>query len=160
MAELNEYECEMLDVLLESFGVPDSLTREQVMTLFDGDEAEAYRMVQVLLREELVIEVGEHGSFDLPQKVVLKPKGEKFLNDGGFSKRHRVEQQKPVEVGGTLGKLQQQNMRLQNLRLSNETEIGQLKKIVSNLEKRQYILLISIIAALVIGVFIGMFLKH
>ena len=37
----------------------------------------------------------------------MKPKGDKFLKDGGFTRRYQLEQQKPVEVGGTLDKLAQ-----------------------------------------------------
>ena len=51
MTDLNEYECEILDTMLESFGVPHSLIREQLLQLFDNDEATAYAMVQALVRE-------------------------------------------------------------------------------------------------------------
>ena len=45
MTDLNEFECAMLDTVLESFGVPDTLTREQLLQLFDNDETTAYAMV-------------------------------------------------------------------------------------------------------------------
>ncbi|QHS56859.1 hypothetical protein GWR56_15385 [Mucilaginibacter sp. 14171R-50] len=155
MTDLNEYECEMLDTLLEAFGVPDSLTRDQVMLLFDQDESAAFAMIQILIREGLVKGTGEHGPYDLPQKLVLKPKGEKFLKSGGFLRRYHQEQQKPVEVGGTLAKLQQQNMRLQNLRLSNEALIADLKKRLSKLETLQYLWWGLIVVALVVGYILG-----
>ena len=79
MTELNEYECELLDAVLEAFGIPDSLTRTQLMQLFDQDEATAFAMVQILLREGLIAESGKHGDYELPDKWILKPKGEKFL---------------------------------------------------------------------------------
>jgi hypothetical protein len=160
MTELNEYECEMLDAMLEAFGIPDSLTRRQLLELFDQDEATAFAMVQILVGEGLIAEAGKHGDFELPEKLVLKPKGEKFLAAGGFSKRYQTEQEKPVEVGGTLAKLQQQNMRLQNLRLSNEAELSNLQKKLSDIQTRQYIAWILIIVALVIGYFIGALKKH
>lgn len=155
MTDLNEYECEMLDAMLEAFGIPDSLTRLQLLELFDQDEASAFAMVQILTREGLIAESGKHGDYELPEKLILKPKGEKFLKQGGFSRRYQIEQQKPVEVGGTLTKLQQQNMRLQNLRLANGTEISNLKKLANNLQTRQFILLTLIVVALIIGFFIG-----
>src|ERR1700760_1119611 len=124
MTELNEYECELLDTMLEAFGIPDSLTRRQLLQLFDQDEAAAFAMVQILTREGLIAESGKHGDYELPDKLILKPKGEKFLKDGGFTRRHKLEQQKPVEIGGTLTKLQQQNMRLQNEKLANASEIS------------------------------------
>lgn len=155
MTDLNEYECEMLDTLLEAFGIPDSLTRLQLLELFDQDEASAFAMVQALIREGLIAESGKHGDYELPEKLILKPKGEKFLKKGGFTSRYRLEQQKPVEVGGTLAKLQQQNMRLQNMKLANESEIGNLQKVVNKLKVRQYIFLVISILALIIGYFLG-----
>ena len=155
MTDLNEYECEMLDTMLEAFGIPDSLTRRQLMELFDQDEASAFAMVQILTREGLIAESGKHGDYELPEKLILKPKGEKFLKQGGFTKRYQLEQQKPVEVGSTLAKLQQQNMKLQNVKLANETQIGNLKKLVNNLQTRQFIWWALIAVALIIGFFIG-----
>src|SRR3954464_6033288 len=101
MTDLNEYECEMLDAMLEAFGIPDALTRDQVMQLFDGDETVAFAMVQALLREGLIAEAGKIGKYELPDKLILKPKGEKFLKEGGFTKRFQQEQEKPKQVGGT-----------------------------------------------------------
>ncbi len=155
MTELNEYECELLDTMLEAFGIPDSLTRRQLMELFDQDEAAAFAMVQILTREGLIAESGKHGDYELPDKLILKPKGEKFLRDGGFTRRYKLEQQKPVEVGGTLTKLQQQNMRLQNEKLANASEISDLKKTINRLQTLQYIWWVVILVALVAGYLLG-----
>ncbi|ASU33121.1 hypothetical protein [Mucilaginibacter xinganensis] len=155
MTDLNEYECEMLDAVLEAFGIPDSLTRRQLLELFDQDEAMAFAMVQALHREGLVAESGKHGDYELPEKLILKPKGEKFLKEGGFVGRYRQEQQKPVVAGGTLAKLQQQNMRLQNEKLSGESQVRDLRKAVNNLQTRQYIWFVLIIVALIAGYLLG-----
>lgn len=152
MTELNEYECEMLDAVLEAFGIPDSLTRNQLLELFDQDEATAFALVQILLREELIAETGKHGDYDLPEKLILKPKGDKFLKAGGFVRQYKAEQEKPVEVSGTLSKLQQQNMRLQNEKLNHQSQLRDLRM---DMQKRQYILLALIVVALIIGYFIG-----
>ena len=155
MTELNEYECEMLDAVLEAFGIPDSLTRLQLMQLFDQDEATAFAMVQILLREGLIAESGKHGDYELPDKLILKPKGEKFLKQGGFTKRYKTEQEKPVEVGGTLAKLQQQNMRLQNLKLSAESDRRDLQKKIDKMQMLQYIWWALIVLAFIIGYLVG-----
>jgi hypothetical protein len=155
MTELNEYECEMLDAVLEAFGIPDSLTRLQLLELFDNDEATAFAMVQILTREALIAVSGKHGEFELPDRLVLKPKGEKFLKDGGFARRYQLEQEKPVEVGGTLAKLQQQNMRLQNEKLSNQSQIAELKKTIASLQMKQYVWLALIFVALIVGAWLG-----
>jgi hypothetical protein len=155
MTELNEYECELLDAMLEAFGIPDSLTRVQLLQLFDQDEAAAFAMVQILLHEGLVAEAGKHGDYELPERLILKPKGEKFLKQGGFARRNQLEQQRPVEVGGTLAKLQQQNMRLQNLRLSNEGQIFDLQNKLNSLQNKQFIWWALILVALIAGYFFG-----
>jgi hypothetical protein len=148
VVELNEYECEMLDAVLEAFGIPDSLTRNQLLTLFDQDEASAFALVQILIREGLVAETGKHGDYDLPEKLVLKLKGDKFLKAGGFLKRYQLEQAKPTEVNSILSKLQQQNLSLQNEKLLNQ-------RIIAGLKTRQYIWWALIVVALIIGYFVG-----
>src|SRR4051812_36912374 len=155
MTELNEYECEMLDAMLEAFGIPDSLTRTQLLKLFDGDEATAFAMVQILTWEGLIKESGNHGDYELPEKLILKPKGEKFLKQGGFTRRYHMEQEKPVEVGSTLTKLQQQNLRLQNIKLANQTQISDLEKKVKNLQYMQFIWWGLIVIALIVGIILG-----
>jgi len=154
--QLNEYECEMLDVLLEAFGVPDMLTRRQVMGLFDQDEATAFRMVQILLREELVAEKGDHGDFDLPERLILKPKGDKFLHSGGFTALyHQGEQVEPEVIGTTVSNLQQQSLKLGNQRLLHEREIIALKRKVTVFKILLWLALVLIGAAFVLGYRIG-----
>ena len=155
MTELNEYECEMLDTMLEAFGIPDSLTRSQLLELFDQDEATAFAMVQILTREGLIAEAGKHGDYELPQKLILKPKGEKFLRDGGFSRQYKLEQEKPVEVGGTLAKLQQQNMRLQSEKLAHESQLSKLQKDINLLKTLQYVWWALIVVFFIAGYFWG-----
>ena len=153
MTDLNEYE--MLDAMLEAFGIPDSLTRLQLLELFDQDEASAFAMVQALTREGFAAKFGKHGPYELPERLILKPKGETFLKEGGFTRRYLLEQQKPIEVGGTLAKLQQQNMRLQNIKLGHESEITNLQKSIHGLQTRQYIWWRLCVLALILGYLIG-----
>lgn len=155
MTDLNEYECGMLDAMLEAFGIPDSLTRRQLLELFDQDEAAAFAMVQVLTREGLIAESGKHGDYELPWKLILKPKGEKFLKQGGFTRRYNLEKQKPVEVGSASARLQQKNLSLQNIKRANEIQITKLQKEVRDMQNRQLIWWGLIIAALIIGFFLG-----
>ena len=155
MTDLNEYECELLDAVLEAFGIPDSFTRLQLLELFDQDEATAFALVQILAREDLVAEAGKHGDYDLPEKLVLKPKGERFLKAGGFLRRYQMEQEKPVEVSGTLSKLQQQNMKLQNEKLMHQSQLGDLQKKISLQQNLQYVYWVLIVVALIIGYFTG-----
>ncbi|MBD1391575.1 helix-turn-helix domain-containing protein [Mucilaginibacter glaciei] len=155
MIELNEYECEMLDAVLEAFGIPDSLTRQQLLELFDQDESTAFSLVQILTREGFIAETGKHGDYDLPEKLVLKPKGDKFLKAGGFVRRYQLEQEKPVEVNGTLSKLQQQNMKLQNEKLTHQTQVLNLNKIIERLKTLQYVWWALVVIAIIVGYFIG-----
>jgi hypothetical protein len=149
MTELNEYESEMLDIMLQAFGTPDSLTRVQLMELFDQDESTAFAMVQILTREGCVAESGKHGDYELPEKLILKPKGDKFLKEGGFVHRHKFERDRPI------AKLQQQNMKLQNIKLANESRIFNLQTTINTLQTRKYIYWVLILIALVAGYFLG-----
>jgi hypothetical protein len=155
MIELNEYECEMLDTVLEAFGIPDSLTRQQLLVLFDQDEAAAFAIVQLLTREGYIAHTGKHGPYDLPEKLVLKPKGDKFLKAGGFVRQYKMEREKPVEVNGTLSKLQQQNMKLQNEKLLHQTELTNLNKTLNRLKVLQYFWWALIVIALILGYYWG-----
>lgn len=85
--ELNEFEYQMLDALLDAFGTRDHLTRTQVLELFDGDETFAAAMVQVLTGEGLVSETGLKAGQQLPQKLRREVKGVIFLEKGGFASR-------------------------------------------------------------------------
>jgi len=78
-----------------------------------------------------------------------------LLKEGGFTRRYQLEQQKPVEVGGTLAKLQQQNMRLQNEKLANGIILGNLQKKIDHLHMLRYVWLALIIVALVVGYLAG-----
>ncbi len=149
MTDLNEYECEMLDTVLEAFGVPDNLTRAQILQLFDNDEATAYAMVQALIREQLVKVAGKAGPYEIPEKLILKPKGEKFLKEGGFTKRYQLEQEKANQVGGTLAKLQQQNLRLQNEKIGLQTDLANLRKTLKKQQIGIYSLTALFVAALI-----------
>jgi len=155
MAELDEYESGILDAMLEAFGVPDSLTREQVLMLFGDDEATAFSMIQVLVREELITVSGQQGDFELPDKLILKPKGEKFLKAGGFTRRRQLELEKPAEVGGTLFKLQQQNFKLQQQKRSLEAERDQLLKLIKELRVWRYAWWALIVIAFIVGFLLG-----
>ncbi|MBS1504038.1 MAG: hypothetical protein JST32_18355 [Bacteroidetes bacterium] len=160
MSELNEYESELLDVILEAFGIRDYLTRVQLLQLFDGDEATAFAMVQILLREQLIIETGKHGEYELPDKLILKPKGEKFLREGGFSRQYRLAREKPVEVGSAVVQLQQENLKLQNLRLSAESERDELRRTVTRLRMLQNVCWLLLILAFIGGYLFGHHHKH
>ena len=155
MTDLNEYECEMLDAMLEAFGIPDALTRDQVMQLFDGDETVAFVMVLALVREGLIAESGQPGQYELSDKLILKPKGKKFLKEGGFTKRYQLEQQNPDQASGTLAKLQQQNMRLQNEKLSHESDLTTLQRTLQKKQLWIYILIGLLLVAMTLGYWSG-----
>ena len=75
--------------------------------------------------------------------------------EGGFTRRYKLEQQKPVEVGGTLFKLQQQNMRLQNEKLANEVKMRELQQNIAKMQLWRYLLCALILLAFAIGFLLG-----
>ena len=155
MTELNEYEYELLDVVLEAFGAEGSLTRRQLLELFGGDEASAIATVRVLIEKGLVAGPGKPGFAELPGKLTLNANTGQFIKEGGFSKQYQAEQQKPVAAPGLLAKLQQQNMRLQTEKLAKDAEIKNLQKKVNGLQGRMYIYYFLIAIAVISGFFIG-----
>lgn len=155
MTDLNEYECEMLDTVLGSFGVPDSLTRDQLLQLFDNDEAAAYVIIQALTREGFAAEAGQPSRYELPGRLILKPKGEKFLQSGGFTQRYHLSQQTPDQASGTLAKLQQQNMCLQTEKLSLENDITTFRRTVQKNQVWIYILIGLLLVGMILGYWIG-----
>ena len=80
--ELDRFEYEMLDAILEAFGQNNSLTREQILDIFDHDEDYAASMISFLESSGLVSVVGNK----LPLIVKKESRVDKFLEHGGFVK--------------------------------------------------------------------------
>src|SRR5260221_5172076 len=78
--ELDKFEYEMLDAVLEAFGQNKSLTREQVLDIFDHDEDYAASMIGFLESNGLVTVVGNK----LPLVINKEPRAVVFLANGGF----------------------------------------------------------------------------
>jgi len=60
-----------------------------------------------------------------------------------------------VYYAAALAKLQQQNMRLQNLKLSAESQVGGLQKTIDKLRTLQYLWWVLIVLALILGYWLG-----
>ncbi|MDB4903946.1 MAG: hypothetical protein JWQ63_3227 [Mucilaginibacter sp.] len=92
--ELDRFEYEMLDALLEAFGQNKSLTREQVLDIFDHDEDYAASMIGFLESNGLVTVVGNR----LPLIINKEPRAVMFLANGGFvsSNDELVETEEPA----------------------------------------------------------------
>ena len=79
--ELDRFEYEMLDAVLEAFGQQDSLTREQILDIFDHDEDYAASMVSFLESNGLITVVGNK----LPLVINKEARAVAFLENGGFA---------------------------------------------------------------------------
>jgi hypothetical protein len=88
--ELDKFEFEIRDILLEAFGKQDSLTREHLLELFDYDEPMAAAIVGVLSADGLVAEVGLSEQNYLPVLLVKKPTVEAFLQNGGYTRQFEI----------------------------------------------------------------------
>ena len=88
MAGLNEYECEMLDAVLEAFGKQDGLTWQQLLDIFGDDEDFALSLIDVLVEYGLVSEAGNVTGRKLPLMINREPKALLFMQSGGFLKRY------------------------------------------------------------------------
>jgi hypothetical protein len=149
--ELNEFEYQMLDALLEAFGSGDQLTRKQALALFGGDEAFAADMVRVLVTEGLVIEVGLREEHALPEKLVRQAKALQFLENGGFSspKEVSVVSQKPAWDEEHLKKrhteLQNETLRLQSTIREKDTELQVLAQKAGKLDQYERALYAAVV---------------
>ncbi|WP_170227818.1 hypothetical protein [Mucilaginibacter frigoritolerans] len=91
--ELDKFEFEIRDILLEAFGKQDSLTREHLLELFDYDEPMAAAIVGVLSSDGLVAEVGLSEQNYLPVLLVKKPTVAAFLQNGGYTRQFELAQE-------------------------------------------------------------------
>lgn len=92
--ELDKFEYEIRDVVLEAFGKQDSLTREYLLELFDYDEPMAASIVAVLSADGLVAEVGLSEQNYLPVLLVKKPAVYTFLQNGGYTRQFEITSEK------------------------------------------------------------------
>ncbi len=88
--ELDKFEYEIRDVVLEAFGKQDSLTREYLLELFADDEPMAAAIVAVLSADGLVAEVGLSEQHYLPVLLVRKPAASAFLQNGGYTRQFEI----------------------------------------------------------------------
>jgi hypothetical protein len=144
--ELNEFEYGMLDELLEAFGSSDTLTREQILKLFDADEGFAAEIADALAAEGLVAETGLSREGKLPAVLRKLPKADDFLKEGGFAGRvsKGAGPKKPVWDEEYLRKrnteLQNEVLKLQRTIRDNDTELLAIAEKVKYLEKYKYFL--------------------
>ena len=92
--ELDRFEYEMLDAVLEAFGQHDTLTREQILDIFDHDEDYAASLIGFLESNGLVTVVGNR----LPLIVNKGPRATTFLESGGFVNGNEppIEKEEPL----------------------------------------------------------------
>ena len=87
--ELDAYECDMLDTLLETLAGIGSLTTKQLLNIFDGDEDLIFSVTDELICEGMVSEAGYAQGSKLPLLLNLERKGIIFLESGGFTARYK-----------------------------------------------------------------------
>jgi hypothetical protein len=164
--ELDRFEYEMLDAVLEAFGQNDSLTREQVLDIFDYDEDYAASMIGFLESQGLIASVGNK----LPLVINRDPKAIAFLENGGFvSKEQEIEQDEPAQDQPVIEPepFLHQAIQLQTESPVDEQALRQLDKRIGVLELRtkyfdylKYLLLAAGLVILILAVWIIKLLPH
>ena len=165
---MNEFEYQMLDALLEAFGDRNTLTRDQVLQLFDSDERLAAEAADVLVAEGLVGVNGMVKEGLLPATLHKLPKAQEFLEQGGFAGRvHKLSPpSRPDWNEEQLRKrnteLQNETLRLQRLIRDQQAEITAFdeKLKVLKLYKFAIYLCCIVIAALLTWIFLGHAMGH
>lgn len=160
--ELDRFEYEMLDAVLEAFGQHDSLTREQVLDIFDYDEDYAASMIGFLESKGLIASVGNK----LPLVINREPKAIAFLENGGFvnSKEEEIEQDEPVTEPEPLP---HKPVQLQTESPVDEQVLRQLDKRIGVLELRikhfdylKYLLMVAGLVIAILAIWIIKLLPH
>jgi hypothetical protein len=160
--ELDRFEYEMLDAVLEAFGQHDSLTREQVLDIFDYDEDYAASMIGFLESKGLIVSVGNR----LPLVINKEPKAVTFLENGGFvgSKEQEIEKDESVTEPEPLS---HQHTQLHSEKPVHENTLRQMDKRIGALELRikrfdylKYLLLAAGLVILILAVWIIKLLPH
>lgn len=67
--ELNQYDTELMSVVMDAFGRETILTRIQLLELFDNDESFALRIVQALMDQKRVSPLGAINENQLPEAI-------------------------------------------------------------------------------------------
>ncbi len=83
--ELDRFESEMLDAVLEAFGSGDKLSRSQVLDLFALDEELASALIAVLAGDGYVTGMGLSADQALPGFIIRTSAGLSFLQQGGYA---------------------------------------------------------------------------
>jgi hypothetical protein len=160
--ELDRFEYEMLDAVLEAFGQHNSLTREQVLDIFDYDEDYAASMIGFLESKGLIVSVGNR----LPLVINKEPKAVTFLENGGFvnSKEEEIEQDEPVTEPEPLP---HQHIQLQSEKPAHENTLRQMDKRIGALESRikyfdylKYLLIVTGLVIVILAIWIIKLLPH
>jgi hypothetical protein len=160
--ELDRFEYEMLDAVLEAFGQHNSLTREQVLDIFDYDEDYAASMIGFLESKGLIVSVGNR----LPLVINREHKAVTFLENGGFvnNKEQEIEQDESVTEPEPLP---HQPIQLKTKSLLDEQVLRQLDKRIGVLESRikyfdylRYLLIATGLTIVILAIWIIKLLPH
>jgi len=165
--ELDRFEYEMLDAVLEAFGQHDSLTREQVLDIFDYDEEYAASMIGFLESKGLIASVGNK----LPLVINRNPKAITFLENGGFvnSKEQEIEQDETAQDEPVTEPepFLDQAIQLQTESPVDEQALRQLDKRIGVLESRtkyldylKYLLIAAGLIIVILAIWIIKLLPH
>jgi hypothetical protein len=160
--ELDRFEYEMLDALLEAFGQNKSLTREQVLDIFDHDEDYAASMIGFLESNGLVTVVGNR----LPLIINKAPRAVMFLENGGFvnSNDELVEKEEPAIETEQLKKRdikpQEKNSGYEYIFDEHAKRIRSLELRIKRFEYLKYLLWATLLAILVLALYIVKLLLH
>jgi hypothetical protein len=160
--ELDRFEYEMLDAVLEAFGQQDSLTREQILDIFDHDEDYAASMVSFLESNGLITVVGNK----LPLVINKGPKVVTFLENGGFAGSSETMAEK-IESIPAPDQFQEQNLQTPDEKPSYERIIKEhnariklLELSVKRFEHLKYLLGAALIVILALAFWIIRLMPH
>ena len=133
--KLTKDQCVQLDNILKAFGNNDSLSREELLDIFDQNDQLAYSYVHILVNNRLVSESSKAIGSDLPLMIFKESPTVLFMANGGFEAEYDKAAVK-IQVDNSLQELQKKNIELQNESLSYQQTIRKQEARIRNFEEQ------------------------
>ncbi|UKT65273.1 hypothetical protein [Pedobacter mucosus] len=124
---LTPAKCELLDNILNEFDEEIYIKSERVLKIFRGNGNLASDYLDLLVKLNLVILVGQVEGIDLPAMVGKQAGVDMFISEGGFKRRYALGKLEE-DAGKTIEDIQNENLDLQEKLIKNEQIISKLEQ--------------------------------
>jgi hypothetical protein len=132
---LNQKSCELLDSLLQAFGDGVHLKRPTILKLFDGDENEAVKHINILSQLGYIKKMAEMEGQKLGEIFYKNDSADLFLMQGGFTARYLKAAEEKISEDNRQS-LVDENTKLQNEALKHQATIREQEDRIRSLDEK------------------------